>query len=117
MREFFEKFFKDKKNVILLVLIGLAIVSTLISSVLEVFMPISCIFFGLVCIYGAYLFFIHYIKIKNTHLDEFINDEDKFKKAKTKLSDSENKITVMLLTGLFFIMGIMLIYYGISAFA
>ena len=43
-----KKFFKDKKNLIFVVLLGVALIGLLISSFWEGFMPISCILFGFV---------------------------------------------------------------------
>lgn len=114
MREFFEKFFKDKKNLILVIILGVAVVSLTISSFWDAFMPFSCMVFGLLCIYVSYLLLLKYVKLKSRHLDEFVTEDEKFKKKKTKFLESENKVNLMLLTGLFFVMGLILIYYGIN---
>lgn len=115
MKEFFTKFFKNKKNVVLITLIGVALIGLLIASFWNGFVPFSCMLFGILCIYVSYLLLLHFTNLRSRKLDEFISEEDKYKKKKTKFLDNENKISVMMLTGLSFIMGCVLIYYGISA--
>ena len=114
MKDFFNKFFKDKKNLILTVFVGLTVITFLISSFWTAFTPISCMVAGLFCVYVSYLLLLRFIKLKNRNIDEFISEDEKFRKKKTKFLESENKVNAMLLTGLFFIMGIILVYYGIS---
>ena len=111
-----KEFFRNKKNLILVIMIGVSLLAILVASFLDIFVPISCIFFGITCIYGSYLMLLKYVEMRNNKISEFISDENQYRKKKTKFLESESKINMILLTGLFFIMGAILIYYAIRVF-
>lgn len=111
-----KKFFSDKKNLILVVLVAIAIVSVVIASFWEAFTPFSCIIFGVACLYVGFLLILRYVRIKNNRVDEFMTQEDSRKRKTTKFLESEGKMNNILLIALFLIMGVLLIYYSIQIF-
>ena len=111
-----KKFLKDKKNLTLVIMLGVALLSVVIAMLFEVFMPISCIIFGISCLYGAYLLFLVYRKKKRTRIDEFISEEESIKRKTTQFLQAEGKINMWLLILMFGLMGVLLIYYGLKVF-
>ena len=107
-------FFKNKLNLILLILLGISLLGVLIAYIWEGFVPISCILFGILCLFVGYLFLRKYIDIRNKKIDEFISDESKLKRKTSKFLEGESKMNVILLSVLFFIMGGILIYYALK---
>lgn len=116
MKEFFREFFKDKKNIVFVVLSGIALVSIIISAFWEFFTAISCILFGIVCLDVAYLLVLRYFKIKKKRTEEFMQNENAIKRKTTKFLESEGKVNNLLLIALFAMMGGILIFYGLNMF-
>lgn len=108
------EFFKNKLNLTFIILLGVSLVGVLIAYFWEGFTPISCILFGILCLFVGYLFFRKYIDIKNTKMGEFISEENKLKRKTSKFLEGENKMNVILLAALFVIMGGILIYYALK---
>jgi len=108
------KFFKDKKMRVLLILLSLSVISVIIASCFENFIPFSCIIFGISCLYGAYLMFLVYKKKKRNNIDEFISEEEVLKRKATQFVQSESKVNTLLLVISFLFLGVILIYYGLK---
>lgn len=111
-----KKILSDKKNLVLLILLGVSLLTVIIATFVEVFMPISCIFFGISSIYGAYLMFLAYRKKRKTKLDEFVSEEETLKRRTTQFLQAESKVNLLLLVFMFAIIGVLLIYYGLKVF-
>ncbi len=111
-----KKFFSDKKNLILVVLVAISVVGIVIASFWEVFTPFSCILFGVTCLYVGFLLILRYVRIKNKKIDEFMTQEDSRKRKTSKFLESEGKMNNILLITLFLFMGVLLIYYSIQIF-
>ena len=109
-------FFKNKQNLIFIILIGVSLIGVLIASFWDAFVPISCILFGILCIFVAYLFFKKFITLKNRKTDEFISEENKLKKRTSKFLEAESRTNVVLLAVLFLAMGGILIIYSLKMF-
>ena len=112
-----KKFFSEKKNVVMVVLIGVALLLMLISSFWSAISPLSVIMTGVACFDVAYVLFMKYVKDKNNKVEEFMQDEGKLKRGTAKFLRSEGKMNLTLLIIMFLIMGLILIYYGIKTFA
>ena len=111
-----KEFFKNKLNLILVVLICASLIGVLIASFWEPFTPVSCILFGLLSIFVGALFFKKYIENKKNRADEFMSQENKLKKQTTKFLESESKMNTIMLAVLFSAMGAILIYYALKVF-
>lgn len=109
-------FFKNKKNLIFVILLGVSLLGVLIASFWEGFTPISCMLFGVLCIYMAYLFALKHVKLKSVNIDEFVSEENTLKRKTTKFLQSENKLNTILLAVLFLVMGALLIYFSLQMF-
>ena len=110
------EFFKNKLNIILVSLIGISLLGVLIASFWEGFVPISCILFGILCIFVAYLFVKKYVASRNKKIDEFISQENNLKRTTSKFLENESKMNIIMLAVLFFAMGVILIYYALKVF-
>ena len=111
-----KKFFKDKKNLILVIAIGVAILSIILSSFIAVLTPFSYIICGLTCIYGAYMLLLKYVKIKNDKTSEFINEENPNKRRMIKFVEAEGRSNVVIFIILCAFIGGFLIYFGFLGF-
>ena len=110
------EFFKNKLNLILIILVGVSLIGLLIASFWDAFVPFSSILFGILSIFVAYLFFKKYLNNKNKKIDEFISQEDKLKRKTSKFLENESKMNLIMLAVLFFVMGVILIYYALKVF-
>lgn len=109
-------FFNNKKNLIMAILLGVSLIAVIIAYFWSAFMPVSCILFGACSIYASYLFLLKFTAMKKNKIEEFVSEDNKLKRQTSKFLDNESKINVMFLSGVFFIMGILLIYYAIRTF-
>ena len=116
MKEHLKEFFKDKKNIILVVLVGVTLLSVIVAAFWEFFSAISCILFGLTCIYVAYMLFLRHLKLVKNKTSEFMTEESTAKRRTRRFLESENKVNSILLIVLFLIMGGMLVFYGFNLF-
>ena len=107
-------FLKNKLNLTLVILTGVSLFGLLVAYFWEGFIPVSCILFGILCIFVGCLFFKKYIEIKNRKIDEFMSQESNLKRRTSKFLEGESKINIAMLSALFFIMGIILIYYALK---
>lgn len=112
MKEDFEKFIKEKRNVVLLVMIGVTLLTWIISSIWPVMSSLSCIATGALCLDVAYLLFLKYQKKKNSRVNEFLQEENDLKTKAGKFVESESRMNLMLLLVMCLIMGCTLIFYG-----
>ena len=112
----FREFFKNKKNLIMAILLGASLIGILIAYFWDPFMPVSCILFGASSIYASYIFLLKFNAMRQNKTSEFVSEENKLKRQTSKFLENESKMNVMFLCGLFFIMGILLIYYAIRTF-
>ena len=111
-----KKFLKDKKKFALVIMLGVALLSVVIATFVEAFMPISCIVFGICSIYGAFLLFLIYRKKRKTNVEEFMSEEEVLKKRTTQFLQAESKINMLLLVIMFSVIGVLLVYYGLKVF-
>ena len=116
MKEFLRKFFKDKKNIVFVSLVGATLISVIIATFVEFFVSISCIIFGIVCFDVAYLLLLRYFKIRKNKKEEFMTDDSAIKRRTTKFLESEGKVNNLLLIVLFVMMGGILILYALNMF-
>lgn len=110
------RFFSDKKNIVMVSLIGAAVLSLLISSFVSVLTPVSCILAGVACLDVAYVLFLRYAKIRKSRVDEFMQEESSLKRKTTRFIQSEGKMNNVLLIVLFAVMGVILLYYALRLF-
>lgn len=108
------KFFSDKKNVVMSILIGISSLLLLISSFWDVITPLSLIVVGATSIDVAYVLFMKYVKDRHNKVEEFLQDESTVKKKTSKFLRSEGKMNLTLLIILFFVMGLALLYSAIN---
>ena len=111
-----KKFFSDKKNLIFVIVLAVALIVLGVSTLVEALIPFACILCGVVCFYVSYFFFLRYLKKKRNKVNEFISEEDEFKKKKNKFLEVEGRSNLVLTTGMFVIMGLFLVYYGVKMF-
>ena len=109
-------FFRNKKNLTMAILLAVALICVIIAYFWNAFMPFSCIAFGACSIYASYLFLLKFTEMKRSKVDEFLSEENKLKRQTSKFLENESKMNVMFLSGLFFVMGILIIYYAIRVF-
>jgi len=109
-----KKFFSEKKNIVMVSLIGAALLLILIASFWTIISPLAFVVSGAACIDVAYILFLRYVKNKNNKVEEFMQDEGKLKKGTAKFLRSEGRMNLTLLIIMFFVMGVVLIYYAIK---
>lgn len=116
MKDDFKKFIKEKRNVVLLVMIGIALFTWLVTAIFPIMSSLSCIATGVLSLDIAYLLFLKYQKKKNSRVEEFLQDEKDLKTKAGEFVDSESKMNLMLLLVMCIVMGCALIYYGFKMF-
>ena len=116
MKDDLKKFFSIKRNVVMVVLIGVTILFWILSAFLSVMALLSCVMTGVLCLDIAYILFLKYVKKKNSRVDEFLQEEKDLKTKVNQFVDSESKMNLLLLIVMCVIMGLVLIYYGFKMF-
>jgi len=116
MKDDFKKFIKEKRNVVLLIIIGVTVLTWIISSIWPIMSAFSCMVTGVLCLDVAYLLFLKYQKKRNSRVDEFLQEEKDLKTKAGQFVESESKMNLMLLLVMCIIMGCSLIYYGFRVF-
>ena len=116
MKDDFKKFIKEKRNVVLLVMIGVALFTWLVTAIFPIMSSLSCIATGVLSLDIAYLLFLKYQKKKNSRVEEFLQDEKDLKTRAGEFVESESKMNLMLLLVMCLVMGCTLIYYGFKMF-
>lgn len=116
MKDDFKKFLSVKRNVVMLVLLGVTVITWIIASIWPVMSSLSCIATGAFCLDVAYLLFLKYNKKRNSRVKEFMQEEKDLKTKAGEFVESESKMNLMLLLVMCLVMGCALIFYGFKMF-
>ena len=105
-----KEFFKKPQNIVLLSISGCVILSIILAQFWSVFIPITLLVLGVLCLYLAYYMFIKHRSQTSANLDEFFPNQTLEERKKNARVERDNKINLMIFVYSFAIIGVLMVY-------